>query len=54
MVGIRLTHFVCQSWARREAIARMKIKEEGGEVEFGKYYSMIKEDREPTDWDDVK
>lgn len=27
-----------QTWAKREAIARMKVVEEGGEIEFGKYY----------------
>lgn len=25
-------------WARREAIARESVKENGGEIEFGKYY----------------
>ena len=30
-----------QSWARREAIARESVREGGGEVEFGKYYSKV-------------
>eukprot|EP01041_Mallomonas_annulata_P012784 gene12783-26954_t len=28
-----------QMWAKREALAREKIIENGGEIEFGKYYS---------------
>ena len=28
-----------REWARREALAREKIVEEGGELEFGKFYS---------------
>merc|ERR1719235_2830607 len=28
-----------REWARREAFAREKIIEEGGEIEFGKFYS---------------
>lgn len=28
-----------QLWARNEAIARQKIRESGGEIEFGKFYS---------------
>lgn len=28
-----------RSWARREALAREKVVEEGGELEFGKFYS---------------
>ena len=28
-----------REWARREALAREKIIEEGGEIEFGKFYS---------------
>jgi hypothetical protein len=31
-----------QAWARREAIAREKIMENGGEVEFGKWYQSAK------------
>lgn len=27
-----------QEWARREAIARKKVVDNGGEVKFGKYY----------------
>ena len=28
-----------REWARREAVARERIVEEGGELEFGKFYS---------------
>lgn len=28
-----------QGWARREALARERAKENGEEIEFGKYYS---------------
>eukprot|EP00596_Hydrurales_sp_CCMP1899_P010803 CAMPEP_0119034836 /NCGR_PEP_ID=MMETSP1177-20130426/1855_1 /TAXON_ID=2985 /ORGANISM="Ochromonas sp, Strain CCMP1899" /LENGTH=141 /DNA_ID=CAMNT_0006992605 /DNA_START=155 /DNA_END=580 /DNA_ORIENTATION=+ len=31
-----------QNWARREALAREKHKENGGEVEFGVYYQLPK------------
>ena len=41
-----------QAWARREALARMKIREEGGEVEFGKYYSEQHKFEEPELHDD--
>ena len=27
-----------KGWARQEALAREKVIEEGGEIEFGKYY----------------
>lgn len=29
-----------REWARREALAREKVQEAGGEIEFGKYYQM--------------
>lgn len=28
-----------REWARREALARERVVEEGGELEFGKFYS---------------
>jgi hypothetical protein len=31
-----------QTWARREAEAREKIIEKGGEIEYGKYYQTVK------------
>lgn len=46
-----------RAWARREALTRMKIKEEGGEVEFGKWYSSLREQEAPTFdhvWSDEK
>mmetsp|Transcript_3724 Transcript_3724/g.3861 ORF Transcript_3724/g.3861 Transcript_3724/m.3861 type:complete len:132 (+) Transcript_3724:78-473(+) len=32
-----------QEWAKKEAVARETIKENGGEIEFGKFYSDRKE-----------
>ena len=35
-----MSHFnVLQSWAKDEAIARREVIANGGEVEFGKWYS---------------
>lgn len=31
-----------QEWARREAIAREKLMDEGVEIEFGKWYQSAK------------
>jgi hypothetical protein len=31
----------CQAWARREALAREKVVENGGEIEFGKWYQTV-------------
>ena len=36
------TRMYVQEWARREAIAREKVMEEGGEIEFGKWYQNAK------------
>lgn len=30
-----------QAWARREALAREKVVENGGEIEFGKWYQSV-------------
>ena len=32
---------IYQAWARREALAREKVVEAGGEIEFGKWYQSV-------------
>ena len=36
-----------REWAKKEALAREKVIENGGEIEFGKYYS--KSEFEPAE-----
>ena len=38
-----------REWARMEAIAREKHIENGGELEFGKYYSVMEYEQEAID-----